>query len=177
MPSAGTGRYDVLIDASDIGTGAWTALTQIAADALEVSVDCIRLQIGDSALPPGGGAGGAMGTASWGTAVVDASLRLRQRLNDEFDDVVPLEGLEVSGAFVIGSSLNAGFISGSPRYNYGKNSWYIPQRYIDRRDKLQAVAAEFGMDLRTAALRFSSAPDVVAALVVGARSADQIVPM
>jgi D-threo-aldose 1-dehydrogenase len=25
--------------------------------------------------------------------------------------------------FVIGSSLNAGFISGSPRYNYGKNSW------------------------------------------------------
>ena len=29
---------DVLIDASDIGTGAWTALTQIAADALEASV-------------------------------------------------------------------------------------------------------------------------------------------
>ena len=28
--------------------------------------------------------------------------------------------------FVIGSSLNAGFISGSPRYNYGKMSWDIP---------------------------------------------------
>ena len=28
--------------------------------------------------------------------------------------------------FVIGSSLNAGFISGSPRYNYGKTSWDIP---------------------------------------------------
>jgi D-threo-aldose 1-dehydrogenase len=28
--------------------------------------------------------------------------------------------------FVIGSSLNAGFISGSPRYNYGKTSWSIP---------------------------------------------------
>jgi len=25
--------------------------------------------------------------------------------------------------FVIGSSLNAGFISGSARYNYGNNSW------------------------------------------------------
>jgi D-threo-aldose 1-dehydrogenase len=28
--------------------------------------------------------------------------------------------------FVIGSSLNAGFVSGSPRYNYGKTSWNIP---------------------------------------------------
>ena len=92
-----TGRYDVLIDASDIGTGAWTALTQIAADALEVPVEHIRLQIGDSALPPAGSAGGSMGTASWGTAIVDASLRLRQRLDDEFDGVVPVEGLGVSG--------------------------------------------------------------------------------
>jgi len=32
----GAGRYRVSIAAVDIGTGAWTALTQIAADALEV---------------------------------------------------------------------------------------------------------------------------------------------
>jgi hypothetical protein len=42
---------------------------------------------------------------------------------------------------VIGSSLNAGFISGSPRYNYGKNSWNIPRQYIEKREKLRAVAA------------------------------------
>ena len=76
--------------------------------------------------------------------------------------------------FVIGSSLNAGFISGSPRYNYGRNSWNIPRRYIEKRERLRAVAAEFGVDLRTAALRFASAPDVAAALVVGARSGEQI---
>ena len=76
--------------------------------------------------------------------------------------------------FVIGSSLNAGFISGSPRYNYGKTSWNIPRQYIEKREKLRAVAAEFGVDLRTAALRFSTAPDVAAALVVGARSAEEI---
>jgi D-threo-aldose 1-dehydrogenase len=76
--------------------------------------------------------------------------------------------------FVIGSSLNAGFISGSPRYNYGKNSWNIPQKYIKKREQLRAVADQYGVDLRTAALRFSAAPDVAAALIVGARSAEQV---
>jgi D-threo-aldose 1-dehydrogenase len=36
------------------------------------------------------------------------------------------------------------------------------------------VAAQYGADLRTAALRFSAAPDVAAALIVGARSEEQI---
>ncbi len=39
------------IGAVDIGTGAWTALSQIAADALGVELDAIELQIGDTALP------------------------------------------------------------------------------------------------------------------------------
>ena len=76
--------------------------------------------------------------------------------------------------FVIGSSLNAGFISGSARYNYGKNSWDIPRKFIEKREKVRAVAARYGVDLRTAALRFSAAPDVAAALIVGARSEEQI---
>jgi len=76
--------------------------------------------------------------------------------------------------FVIGSSLNAGFISGSPRYNYGKNSWDIPRKYIEKREKLRAVAAQYGVDLRTAALQFSAAPDVAVSLIVGARSEEQV---
>jgi D-threo-aldose 1-dehydrogenase len=36
------------------------------------------------------------------------------------------------------------------------------------------VAAQFGADLRTAALRFSAAPDVAAALVVGAHTEAQV---
>ena len=76
--------------------------------------------------------------------------------------------------FVIGSSLNAGFISGSPRYNYGKTSWSIPRQYIEKRERLRAVAAQFGVDLRTAALQFSTAPDVAAALVIGAHTEAQV---
>jgi D-threo-aldose 1-dehydrogenase len=77
-------------------------------------------------------------------------------------------------SFVIGSSLNAGFISGSPRYNYGKDSYKIPPQFIEKRKRLREVAGNHGVDLRTAALQFSAAPDVAAALVVGARSQEQV---
>jgi D-threo-aldose 1-dehydrogenase len=76
--------------------------------------------------------------------------------------------------FVMGSSLNAGFISGSPRYNYGASSWDIPRKYIEKREKLRAAAGQYGVDLRTAALHFSATPDVAAALIVGARSEEQV---
>jgi D-threo-aldose 1-dehydrogenase len=77
-------------------------------------------------------------------------------------------------AFVIGSSLNAGFISGSPRYNYGKESYMIPPAFLEKRKRLRTVASNHGVDLRTAALQFSAAPDTAAALVVGASSEQQI---
>ncbi|WP_026818150.1 xanthine dehydrogenase family protein molybdopterin-binding subunit [Arthrobacter castelli] len=67
------GTYAVHIGAADLGTGAWTALTQIAADALGVSAHRIRLEIGDTALPVASVAGGSSGTASWGAAIIAAA--------------------------------------------------------------------------------------------------------
>ena len=75
---------------------------------------------------------------------------------------------------MIGSSLNAGFISGSSRYNYGKDSYKIPAGYIEKRKKLREVAGNHGVDLRTAALQFSATPDVAAALIVGVSRENQI---
>ncbi|HEX6457349.1 MAG TPA: xanthine dehydrogenase family protein molybdopterin-binding subunit [Thermoleophilaceae bacterium] len=74
------GSFVVRVGAADIGTGARTALTQIAADALHTSTERVHVEIGDSALPKAGVAGGSMGTASWGTAVVRACEALRARL-------------------------------------------------------------------------------------------------
>jgi len=66
------GSFTVRVGAADIGTGARTALTQIAADALDTTPENVHMEIGDSALPKAGVAGGSMGTASWGTAVFRA---------------------------------------------------------------------------------------------------------
>ncbi|HEX3832995.1 MAG TPA: xanthine dehydrogenase family protein molybdopterin-binding subunit, partial [Solirubrobacteraceae bacterium] len=77
------GRYCVHIAAADIGTGAWTSLTQIAADALGVSTEQIDLQIGDSSLPPASVAGGSSGTTTWGSGIVAAAERFREVHGDD----------------------------------------------------------------------------------------------
>jgi xanthine dehydrogenase YagR molybdenum-binding subunit len=77
-PSQATARIDadggftVQIAAADIGTGARTVLTQIAADALGVDPEQVRMEIGDSRFGQAALAGGSMGTASWGSAIVKA---------------------------------------------------------------------------------------------------------
>jgi xanthine dehydrogenase YagR molybdenum-binding subunit len=73
----GDGRYRVEIGAADIGTGTWTTLTQIAADALQVPVDAIDLDIGDTALPRATLAGGSMGLGSWGATILAAARAFR----------------------------------------------------------------------------------------------------
>ncbi|MEV4644156.1 xanthine dehydrogenase family protein molybdopterin-binding subunit [Saccharopolyspora sp. NPDC049357] len=89
------GRYRVLIGAADIGTGAWTALTQIAADALDTELDRVTLSIGDTDLPWASGAGGSSGTTCWGSAIVDAARRLKMELPN--GGAVPEEGVSVTG--------------------------------------------------------------------------------
>ncbi len=93
------GNYQVRIDAIDIGTGAWTALTQIAADALEVPPERVQLGIGDTSLPQALWATASTGTASWGWAIYNAASALRARLQEEFGGSVPAEGLEATGTF------------------------------------------------------------------------------
>ncbi|MEQ7009089.1 xanthine dehydrogenase family protein molybdopterin-binding subunit [Actinopolymorpha sp. B17G11] len=77
--SGGDGRYEVSIGAADIGTGTWTTLAQIAADALDVPLSAIELRIGDTALPSASVAGGSTGMASWGSTVVAAARAFRER--------------------------------------------------------------------------------------------------
>jgi xanthine dehydrogenase YagR molybdenum-binding subunit len=93
----GRGRYTVEIDGSDIGTGAWTALSQIAADALGVGMGDVELRIGDSRLPFAGGAGGSTGLASWGSAIVLTARDLRRHLEERYGGQLPPDGVTVDG--------------------------------------------------------------------------------
>jgi xanthine dehydrogenase YagR molybdenum-binding subunit len=86
MPSAAgaqaraDGSYTVRINATDIGTGARTVLTQVAADALGVPQASVHTEIGNSDLPVGSVAGGSAGTASWGWAVHEACTELAAKV-------------------------------------------------------------------------------------------------
>jgi len=73
------GRYAVEVGAVDIGTGTWTALTQIAADALDVDIESIDLRIGDTNLPPASVAGGSSGITVWGSTIFEAARVFRER--------------------------------------------------------------------------------------------------
>ena len=77
-------------------------------------------------------------------------------------------------SFVVGSALNAGFLGGAGRYNYGAGNTLIATDKLAKRDRLRAIADRHGVDLLAAALQFSLAPDVASALIVGAATPDHI---
>ncbi|WP_369240612.1 xanthine dehydrogenase family protein molybdopterin-binding subunit [Streptomyces sp. R21] len=87
------GTFTVRINAADIGTGARTALTLVAADALEVAPDRVQVHIGDSDFGMAFIAGGSMGTRSWAWAVTVAAGELRERL--ALGAIIPPEGITV----------------------------------------------------------------------------------
>ncbi len=69
IEALGDGRYAVRIGAMDVGTGTWTTLAQVAAEALGVPIDRVALEIGDTAVPFSNVPGGSAGTSSWGSAL------------------------------------------------------------------------------------------------------------
>ncbi|QLH20422.1 xanthine dehydrogenase family protein molybdopterin-binding subunit [Streptomyces sp. Rer75] len=85
------GSFTVRITAADIGTGARTALTQIAADALEVEPSRIHMRIADSDFGQAMIAGGSMGTRSWAWAVTSAAKELREQL--ALGGAIPEQGI------------------------------------------------------------------------------------
>src|SRR5258708_26190339 len=65
---------------TDIGTGTYTILTQIAAEMLGLPPERIRVELGDTSFPQAAGSGGSFGAASSGSALFDACNTLRGKL-------------------------------------------------------------------------------------------------
>ncbi len=65
----GDGRVVVRSDMTDIGTGTYTILGQVAADALGVPFDMVRVELARTGLPPSPGSGGSWGAANSSNAV------------------------------------------------------------------------------------------------------------
>jgi len=62
------GVVTVETDMTDIGTGSYTILTQIAAETMELPVDRVTVRLGDTRFPPTAGSGGSFGAATSGAS-------------------------------------------------------------------------------------------------------------
>jgi xanthine dehydrogenase YagR molybdenum-binding subunit len=80
------GTAIVRADMTDIGTGTYTILAQIASDALGVPLDRVRVELGDSQFPAGAGSGGSWGATNSCTALQRACEALRDRVHAAVPD-------------------------------------------------------------------------------------------
>jgi xanthine dehydrogenase YagR molybdenum-binding subunit len=74
------GHAEVFCAASDIGTGTYTILAQVAADALGLPIENISVKLGDSTLPQAPVEGGSWMAASASHAVVATADEVRKEL-------------------------------------------------------------------------------------------------
>ena len=106
LRSDGTGAME--IGAHDMGQGAWTALPQIAADALGLDMAQLEFKSGTSDLPDGGIAGGSAHTATAGMAIHEAGAAVIAKLAElaTSDERSPLFGAGNAGVVARGGRLS-----------------------------------------------------------------------
>jgi xanthine dehydrogenase YagR molybdenum-binding subunit len=101
----GNGHAEVATAASDIGTGTYTIMAQVAADTLGIPIDNVSVKLGDSSLPPCPVEGGSWIAASVSHAIMATADEVRAELfrlakgnsgsplaNASLDDVVLADG-------------------------------------------------------------------------------------
>ncbi|SEB15713.1 xanthine dehydrogenase family protein molybdopterin-binding subunit [Paraburkholderia sartisoli] len=111
----------------DIGTGTYTVMTQVAADAMGFSPDAIRFALGDSSLPQAPVSGGSQSVASVSPAVRDAATQVRDKLVAMAlaDPASPVHGATPDEVTV-------------------ENGWIISMKDAARRDPAGAILARAG---------------------------------
>ncbi|NPD67436.1 xanthine dehydrogenase family protein molybdopterin-binding subunit [Lichenicola cladoniae] len=93
------GHLTVRLAMTDIGTGTYTILTQIAAESMGLPVGQVTVLMGDTNFPPTAGSGGSFGAETSGSAVFRACENLRGALaKAAIADVrSPLHGVDADG--------------------------------------------------------------------------------
>jgi len=95
------GRATVETDMTDIGTGTYTILAQIAGESLGLPIRCVDVRLGDTDLPPGAGSGGSFGAASAGSSVAlaceDLVADLAERMGTTPENMTLKDGHAIAG--------------------------------------------------------------------------------
>lgn len=74
------GHAEIECATQDIGTGTYTIMTQVAAEAFGLPVEKVKVKLGDSSYPKGANSGGSQVTASVGPAIRAAAIGVVQKL-------------------------------------------------------------------------------------------------
>lgn len=89
-------RAQVACDMTDIGTGTYTILAQVAGEVLGLTIAQVDVVLGDTDLPPSAGSGGSFGAGSAGSAVAlaceDILAELARRMNAAPDELTLRDG-------------------------------------------------------------------------------------
>jgi xanthine dehydrogenase YagR molybdenum-binding subunit len=111
----------------DLGTGTYTVMTQVSADALGFPPEKIHFELGDSSLPQAPGSGGSQSAASVSPAVRDACMQVRSRLISlaVADNASPVHGMDLSDLSV-------------------ENGWVVSRSNPSLRDPAAAILARAG---------------------------------
>lgn len=74
-------RVTVEMDMTDIGTGSYTIFAQVAAETLDLPVEKVTVKLGHSSYAKTPGSGGSFGAASCCSAVREACLEIKKKLD------------------------------------------------------------------------------------------------
>jgi xanthine dehydrogenase YagR molybdenum-binding subunit len=94
------GSVIVRTAASDMGPGTYTAMTQLAADALGLPIEIVDFELGDSDMPKAPVHGGSITLASVGNAVLEVCQALRGKLQALAGPGKPLDSPEAMVALL-----------------------------------------------------------------------------
>ena len=149
------GTCIVLSDMTDIGTGTYTVLAQVAAERLGLRVDQVRVELGRSDLPVTWGSGGSWGASSSAVAVYRACEALREKLQAAAQAPLFSEGRVAAGrtSQTISDLLVRNYPDGLEAEGDSTPMWADPNFANYSIHTYGAHFAEVGVDADTAEIR------------------------
>lgn len=126
------GQAIVETDMTDIGTGTYTILGQLAGEMLGLPVDRVEVKLGDTDFPPSSGSGGSFGAASSGNSVYlaceDIRRQIAQAMGCDEPDLTLQNGMARAGNIARSlSELIDGSLTGEGHLEPGKTEKSVRQ--------------------------------------------------
>ena len=173
----GDGHAEVSCATSDIGTGTYTIMAQVAADTLGLPIDNVTVKLGDSTLPRSQVEGGSWTAASVAHAIAVTADEVRKDLRGlaqrmphtplagaHPDDIVLADGMivrkgDTSGAVSIADAMRQGAVD---RIEHERSAEFKADSK-HARNTHSAIFAEVKVDEQLGVIRVTRVVDAVAA--------------